>query len=371
MTPLEEELRARISTEGPLPFAAFMALALYHPKFGYYTSAAARMGWRGHYLTSPELDPAFGALWCRGFELVWQACGSPGEFTVIEVGPGEGTFAETVLSSAQGPFAAALSYVLVERSPVAEERQRSRLSGFERVSWTRSIAELTSVATGCVFSNEVLDNLPVHLLERHDGELLEVCVGAGAEGLEMTLRAPTNPELLAFVQRTGVRDIPEGHRIEAGLAAESFVARTAGALTRGALIFVDYGAVAGELFARPEGTLVCYSETGVDDLPLERPGEKDITSHANWTTVENACRAAGLEALPRISQRDALSRLGLHDLHEELKRAHDDAISEGRGADALRSLSRRQALGALADPSGLGRLEVLVAMKGTAAPAFA
>ena len=353
-----------------MPFAAFMAQALYHPSFGYYTAAAARVGWRGHYLTSPELDPAFGALWCRGFEQVWSACGEPDEFTVIEVGPGEGTFAHAVLSSAGGPFAQALSYLLVERSPVAEERQRARLAEFEHVTWTRSIAELQRVPSGCLFANEVLDNLPVHLIERRDGRLLEVCVGTGPDGLVTTLRPPSNPELLAFIERAGIAEVPEGHRIEAGLAAESFVARAAAAIARGALIFVDYGVTAADLLERPAGTLLCYSETGVDDLPFERPGEKDITTHANWTAVEEACRAAALEVMPRVSQRDVLSRLGLHDLHEELKRAHEVAVAEGRGADAVRALSRRQALGALADPAGLGRLEVLVAGTGTPGPEF-
>ncbi len=371
MTPLEEELRARIAADGPLPFAAFMAQALYHPRHGYYTAAATRVGWRGHYLTSPELDPAFGALWCRGFEQVWSACGEPDEFTVIEVGPGEGTFADAVLSSARGSFVRALSYLLVERSPIAEERQRARLTRFEGVSWTRSIAELPPVAAGCLFANEVLDNLPVHLIERRDEELLEVCVGAGPDGLETTLRPPSNPELAAFLERAGISDVPEGHRVEAGLAAESFIARAAAAVARGALIFIDYGVTAADLLERPAGTLLCYSETGVDDLPLERAGEKDITSHANWTAVENAGRTAGLEVMPRLSQRDALSRLGLHDLHEELKRSHEAAVSEGRGADALRALSRRQALGALADPAGLGRLEVLVAGAGIPGPEFA
>lgn len=369
MTPLEKQLQARIAQEGPLPFAAFMSLALYDPKFGYYTSAATRQGWRGHYLTSPELDPAFGELWCRGFEQIWVTSGSPTEFTVIEIGPGEGSFAAAVLASAQGPFARSLRYVLVERSPVVQERQRARLSSFEAVSWARSVTELEAIAHGCIFSNEVLDNLPVHLVECRDGKLLEVCVDNGPGGLEWTLREPTNPQLLAFFDRMDTT-VPDGHRVEVALAAESFVARTAAAIASGALVYVDYGAGAAELFARPQGTLVCYSQAGVDDRPLERPGEKDITSHANWTAVEGACLNAGFELHARQTQRNVLESLGLHELHEQLKDAHDVALSERRGADALGALSRRQALGALSDPAGLGRLEVLVATKQIPAPAF-
>ena len=36
-------LRTKIEAAGPMPFAAFMSLALYHPRFGYYSDAAARI----------------------------------------------------------------------------------------------------------------------------------------------------------------------------------------------------------------------------------------------------------------------------------------------------------------------------------------
>jgi hypothetical protein len=42
-----------------MPFAAYMSLALYHPRHGYYASGALRTGFRGHFLTSPENDPAY------------------------------------------------------------------------------------------------------------------------------------------------------------------------------------------------------------------------------------------------------------------------------------------------------------------------
>ena len=52
-----------------------------------------------------------------------------------------------------------------------------------------------------------------------------------------------------------------------------------------------------------------------------------------------------------------------HDLDQALRRKHADAVAAGRGVDAVRSLSRRQALGILTDVGGLGGLQVLVASK--------
>jgi SAM-dependent MidA family methyltransferase len=346
-----------------MPFAAFMSLALYHPQHGYYTAGPARVGWRGHFLTSPELDPGFGRLWADCFAEIWRRCGEPDRFEVIEIGPGEGGFATAVLEAVDGAFADALAYRLVERSPALRERQERALDGFARVEWSPSITEVDEAAHGCVFANEVLDNLPVHLVERTTEGLREMCVSVEEGRLVFVDLAPSNPELHAFFDRCGV-EVPEGHRAEVPLAAESFVARVAGMFQTGCAIFVDYGSTAADLVERPTGSLLAYSKSGTDERVLEGVGNKDITAHANWTSVMGACTRAGLDVNEPITQREALQALGLHALHDGLRSAHDAAVKAGRGADAIAALSRRQALGALADPGGLGGLQTLVAGRG-------
>jgi len=58
-----EEVHERIRTGGPLPFEAFMRLALYHPESGYYATRVPGSG--GVYGTSPSLTPWFGRLVAR------------------------------------------------------------------------------------------------------------------------------------------------------------------------------------------------------------------------------------------------------------------------------------------------------------------
>jgi SAM-dependent MidA family methyltransferase len=359
----------RIAARGPMPFAAYMSTALYHPRLGYYSAGPERSGWRGHFLTSPELDPAFGELWARGLEQIWDGCGRPGRFEVVEIGPGEGAFAQAVLAAASVPFGRALAYRLVERAPALERRQRSLLDEHPNVEWTRSIAEVPATAAGCVFANEVLDNLPVHLVERKNGELVEVCVGERDGALAFVSLPLSSPELEGFLDRIGV-DLPEGHRMEVPLAGESLARRAASLIEGGAVVFVDYGADALDLARRPLGSLVAYSGSGVDEDVLESPGEKDLTSHANWTSVARALAGAGLTVAGPRPQRAVLKALGVDELHETMRKDHERAVAEGRGADALRAVSRRQALGALTDPGGLGRLEVMAGLKGIDAPAW-
>jgi SAM-dependent MidA family methyltransferase len=366
---LQRLLLDRLAKHGPMPFAAFMQLALYHPQHGYYASARPRTGWAGDFVTSPELDPAFGELWARGFEQIWSRCGRPEHFEVVEVGPGEGSFAQAVLQAAAGDFAEALSYRLVERQPPVQERQHALLARFDRVWWSDSIVDVPPVEFGVLFANEVLDNLPVHLVENESGRLHEVCVVEKNGSLAFALLPPSSPELERFLERSEV-SVPDGHRMEVSLATESFMARAAALVGRGAVVIVDYGDEAARLARRPRGSLACYSPAGADDDPLAAPGEKDITVHVNWTALRAAGRRAGLEMTGPVEQREVLLALGLEALDLSLQEGGRDALSRKEGAAAVALLSRRQALRVLVDRGGLGSLGVLVGSKGISPPDF-
>ncbi|HWC13209.1 MAG TPA: class I SAM-dependent methyltransferase, partial [Actinomycetota bacterium] len=273
----------------------------------------------------------------------------------------EGGFASGVVDAIDGAFASAVVYRLVERVPDVHARQRDKLAAAARLEHSASVADVPRIAAGCVFANEVLDNLPVHLVEATPDGLAEVMVTATDGALELVRQPPSNPELARFVERTGTRPAI-GQRVEVTLAAESLIAHVGRRLEKGAVFFVDYGAEGAALGARG-GSLLSYSERGITEEVLERPGEQDITAHANWTSVMQALARAGFDAHPPMTQRDVLLELGARDLDAALKHSHRDALARADGKSAVAALSRRQALRALLDAGGLGGLEVVAAYK--------
>ncbi|MDQ3955597.1 MAG: SAM-dependent methyltransferase [Actinomycetota bacterium] len=363
MNPLEGLLRELIDARGPLTFAEYMELALYHPDHGYYSRPDPQTGFGGHFVTSAELGPEFGALWAGALEDLWTACGSPSPFHVVEVGPGEGGLAAGLLAAARGDFADALHLHLVERSPARTKRQRTAL-GDVRVVWHDSL-ERVPPGVACVVANEVLDNLPVHVVERAGDDVLEICVDAGNTGLEERLLPPRDHGVLERARRL---DLPDGTRAEIGTAAEEFVKACADLVTRGAMFFIDYGLSPEERASRPRGTVVAYSPGSADALVLRQPGERDITAHADWAAVETSLRKAATEVVGPVRQRSFLRALGIGDLDDALKQDHDSALAAGHGVDALRALARRQVLGALMDPGGLGGLQLVAGFKGVGIP---
>ena len=211
-----------------------------------------------------------------------------------------------------------------------------------------------------MIANEVLDNLPVHLLEFRT-----------ANSWSSTFMQRTR-DWSSFRDRSPIRSSWACFRIPAsippmGTGSRWLLRRTTSSgpaprpLRQDRWSFVDYGLTWRDLANRPAGTLVSYSDSGADERVLDRPGEKDITSHANWDVGRRpTLRSAGFEVSAPTPQREVLNEFGLPQLEESLSQRQRDLTAEGRGAEALRTLSRRQALGVLGDPNGLGGLEVVI-----------
>jgi SAM-dependent MidA family methyltransferase len=362
--PLAAELRARLAEAGGLPFADFMAACLYHPHYGYYMTPRARIGKEGDFFTSTSVHAVFGRLIAR--QLAQMAGLLGGEiFQVVEQGAGEGHLACDILDAlaVESPaLYARLSYTLVEVSPASRARQAQLLASHAaQVGWCD--AGEWRIESGCLLSNELVDAFPVHIVEKHAGELREVfVVNAAGGGFAEELRPPSTPALAEHCRWLGVSPV-EGNRAEVSLAAPVWMREVAGRIARGFVMTIDYGYPAEELYAphRRAGTLLCYRQHQADDDPYAAVGEKDITSHVDFTALQRAGAEAGLTTLWFGEQYRFLLGLGFF---EELLRLQEQCPRE-REARALRLTLKNLIL----PEQGMGEtFKVLVQGKGVGNP---
>ncbi|MEP7071787.1 MAG: SAM-dependent methyltransferase, partial [Verrucomicrobiota bacterium] len=168
-----------IRAQGPISFARFMELALYHPVHGYYASGRAKIGRRGDYFTNVSVGSIFGRLLAAQFAQIWQLLRRPDTFRIVEQGAHDGTLAADVLNALRDSNPdcfRALHYGIVEPFPVWRGRQQKKLNAFSgKVFWAAALTELKPIV-GVFFANELFDALPVHLLSLVRGSWKELFV---------------------------------------------------------------------------------------------------------------------------------------------------------------------------------------------------
>lgn len=360
---LKEIIRQRIAEAGAITFREFMALALYHPRHGYYCSPREKMGRQGDYLTSPEVHPIFGWLVGKQLGQMWEVMGRPQPFTVVEMGAGSGALARDILDWARRhapEFFAALEYRLVEVSEELAARQRrvvqSALGGDERLEKAAWLPSLDAIGkgsiVGCFLSNELVDAFPVHRVSVREGRLHEVYVGWRHGRFQESLGPPSTPALEEYFRRLGLMP-GEDCLAEVNLDALDWMKRVARALGRGFVLTFDYGYPADQLYApwRREGTLLCFYRHNPSSDPYARIGRQDMTSHVDFTSLIQAGAEEGLQAVGLTSQARFLDALGI-----------GGALAGAAQAELSLEeyYARRRALTELLDPAGLGRVQVLI-----------
>jgi SAM-dependent MidA family methyltransferase len=351
----------RIRRHGPLTFADYMRECLYHPLLGYYSRAEARRF--ADYYTSVDVHPVFGRLLARQFAEMWEQLGRPAEFFLVEAGAGVGRLAGHVLDFAEARLPelyAALNYVAVERSSGRRAQAGERLARHVAAGRCEVSLEVPArISDGCLFSNELLDALPVHRVVRKDGKLQEIFVG-GTEGKFEEVLAPLSTcAITEYFEPQGIA-LREGQQAEAGLETCDWITEIARRIERGFLLTVDYGLPAAELFDEfhMRGTLLAYRGHRADEDYYGAPGEQDLTAHVNFTALEQWGARGGLESLGTVSQTEFLMALGKGNEFEDL---YEENASE---AERVRA---RLLLKTLIFPEGMGgRFRVLMQQKGVA-----
>ena len=279
---LAEIITGEIRSNGPLPFARFMELALYHPTLGYYTGGRQPFGKDGDFYTSAQLQPVFGRLLGQQLDRWRRELGATGPLTVLELGSGRGETADEVRRCMPG-----IEWIPMEHG---DRWPRDRL-------------------TGVVFCNEFFDSLPVDVVERRGGAWVEWGVGRSAKRF-------TWERIGACSERDGVPLTGEGRRIETCDRQVEAIHRVASILERGWVLVIDYGYTRDEVERHgrfPEGSLMGYSAHRADPDVLLEPGRRDITAHVNFSALEDAARGAGLEVLPLRTQQAFLLEVGSDD----------------------------------------------------------
>jgi len=331
----EEALRRRIAAQGPIPFADFMAEALYGEE-GYYRRRDLRIGADGDFITGSSWSPLFGRTTARLVRRLDEALGISAD--VLEAGPGGGDHLRALVEALGDEPRRILAW---DRAP------RDLPPGASAIGQIEAGAPIR----GLIFSYELFDALPVHrAVGSAAGAPREIRVDLGSDGAFVwRVMESCNAEVETWLRGRGVELLP-GQIADVALGWEPLYHRLAASLAEGLLVTCDYGFETAALFdprVRRHGTLACYSGHRVHRDPFRAVGSQDITAHVDLAALREAGEAAGLVTLGLFRQATYLAAAGIF---EEL------AAAPGHASDAQRLL----------DGEGMGEeIRVLIQARGT------
>jgi SAM-dependent MidA family methyltransferase len=216
-----------------------------------------------------------------------------------------------------------LEYWIVEPSAHLRGKQQNALASFgEKVLWISSLAELKKnrKISGVVFSNELLDAMPVKRIGWDAakkrwfewGVSLQNEKSVWAKMPEISkskFQVPSSEVQVPNLPDELLNVLPDGFTMEISPAAESWWRAAAGILKIGKLLTIDYGCAAEELIIpeRGDGTLRGYANHRVVEDLLTNPGETDITAHVNFSAIQQTGESVGLKTEAFISQEKFLT----------------------------------------------------------------
>lgn len=364
-----------------ISFADYMSLLLYHPQQGYYATPQTRIGAEGDFFTAPHLGTDFGELLAEQLVEMWEILDQPQPFTLVEMGAGQGILAADILQYLQRKHPKCfegIDYRIIEKSPALKAEQQLKLQqtfgSAVSIRWCDWEDIPNASITGCFFSNELVDALPVHQVVVRDRQLREIYVALNEDRkshisnhdyfieIEGELSTPQLQSYFSPLNIDLLSEIyPEGYRTEINLAALDWITTIAQKLQQGFVLTIDYGYPAERYYrpTRSTGTLQCYYQHRYHNNPYLYIGQQDITAHVDFTALEKQGELEGLEVIGFTQQALFLMALGLGDRIGAISQTSEQNLSE--------VLRKREALHSLLNPMGLGGFGVLIQAKGLSA----
>ena len=362
---------------GAISFYRYMDLVLNDPENGFYSTGRLNIGKYGDFCTSPSLGNDFArllAIQVVDWLLDLEKAGIESElFSLVEIGPGEGTLSRDLIvaiAEIEPALISNIELVLVELNVGMRERQEKVVNSLEGVNYRWSDIEdlISTPVTGVVIANEVLDAFPVERLVFTENNVFRQGVSLRKINDEFFLEfvdlRPTSA-IMKFLQDSNSllniefppKDISNRWVTEWHCDVPSWFGKLSKVLINGSLLVVDYAMESKRYYnsMRNDGTLISYRNQEANSNVLKDAGLCDLTAHLCIESTVNYALSNGWKFMGETRQGQALLALGLSEFLYSLQNKSSNDLSA--------TLNRRESLLRLVDPLGLGEFRWLAFQK--------
>lgn len=352
---MEEIIKKQIlnSPQGMITYADFIETALYHPEQGYYMKGEEKIGRAGDFYTTSNISGLYGTMIAKWYSQIVLKYGLPA--VVCEIGAGTGAFAQSFINEWNKTMSIPLMYTLVEASPYHRKLQQERIELNQHIRQLESLDKVKPYE-GLLFSNELFDALPVHLIQKKNHKLYEVMITVEESQITEKLVLLQDERILNFLHTEGL-ELNEGQRMEIPISMVSLIHSLSNVLVKGIVLTVDYGYTNEEWMdpAHKNGSLRGYRKHKMMEDVLKDPGNMDITSHVHFDALIKIGENAGFSYIEKLRQDEFFLAIGIL---KELQENYDH--------NPFSELSKRnRAIRSLIMPSGISpSFQVILQHKG-------
>ena len=339
-----------IQLNNGITFAEFMQMVLYTPQFGYYTNGRHKIGASGDFITAPTLTPLFGQTLAQQiFPLLPQTAAN-----IYEFGAGTGHLAAQLLNTLNDRVQ---HYYIIELSADLTQCQQEYIAQHapKAASCVTWLSELPELLDGIIIGNEVLDAMPIERIRRNaDGTFSHAYVMWQDKQFFLDYRPLSDVRLLEAAEEyfPNVSNyVSELHPIQ-----YAFIQTLSQKLTRGAMIWLDYGFDSTQYYhpQRHDGTLIGHHRHHSIHDPFYRIGFTDLTTHVNFSHMAAAACNMGLDLIGYTNQAHFLFNLGILDLLAQ-RYPNVNQANYIQAAQAVHMLTATQEMGELFKVMAVGK----------------
>ncbi len=330
---LTEKVKSKILENGPMPIASFMEFTLQHCADGYYTSKDFPVGKKGDFITAPEISQLFGEIigvWCANF---WQASGSPKNFNLIELGPGNGTLMKDLLRATKNVknFHDSMNIHLIEINSSLIEKQKENIS-HPRIEWHKSYDEVDEKFS-IIIANEFFDALPINQYVKKENKWHINMVDLHKDQHHLCINSYNARENIRSFLFKEFNHVPEDGIVEINDTANILVKKISENLNKnkGGILIIDYGYTDNQ-HRNFISTLQSIKDHKFHPI-FENIGSTDISAHVNFASLANTAKIYGAQVHGPITQRQFLLNMQIEARRDILlknsknSQQHHDLIS--------------------------------------------
>ena len=291
-----------------IPVDKFIEKILYKPDIGYYAKKIP-FGRKGDFVTAPTISNLFSEIVTIWLISCWEKLGRPKNFNIVELGPGDGSFAKVLADTIKNfpEFNKSKKIYLYEKSDFLKKIQNKKIND-PSVKWINNFKQIKKGPV-IFFGNEFFDAIPIKQFLVEKKSLLEKCYSVDpVSGLDEAYQKANLEDVKKIKTYKTLKGLKFIEFPKLGFLELDKIVKKIYNLS-GGILLIDYGYL-NVINRSTLQTVMKNKKMNMNQL-FKNLGRADITSLVNFSLLKEYFLKNKLKVKKIVSQKFFLEKMGI------------------------------------------------------------